>query len=123
MSIHNEDKENICLSCGACCATYRVSLYWSEARDLGLEGTMIQKLNSWRICMAGTNQPSPRCLALKGTIGKDVICTVYSKRPSPCRELRQGDEKCNKARARHGLEPLGPVLAESENPESGSDMS
>lgn len=34
------------------------------------------------------------------------MCSVYPQRPSPCREVQPGDEKCNKARDRHGLDPL-----------------
>ncbi|MGZ3238894.1 MAG: YkgJ family cysteine cluster protein [Burkholderiaceae bacterium] len=99
-------KENPCLNCGACCATFRVSFYWAESTATGLPDRLTEKINSFYSCMAGTNQPSPRCHALEGNIGEHVACTVYDQRTSPCRELQAGDGKCNKARARHGLPPL-----------------
>lgn len=108
MSEHPESQINICLSCGACCAAYRVSFYWSEARELELEEPFIEKLTSWRICMAGTKKSNVRCRALQGVIGREVFCVVYSRRPSPCREVQQGDDKCNRARAKYELDPIAP---------------
>jgi Fe-S-cluster containining protein len=97
-----------CQRCGACCSAFRVSFYWVEATLRGLPDGAAQKLDPWRACMAGTNQAQPRCQALAGEVGKAVHCSVYAARPSPCRELRTGDDKCNQARARHGLPPLSP---------------
>ena len=97
---------NPCLQCGACCATYRVSFYWSEVTEGGLPNASVEQLNPWLSCMAGTNQSSPRCRGLEGEVGKEVFCTVYAGRPSPCHEVQPGDGKCNKARVRHGLAPL-----------------
>lgn len=113
MSEHVEDKENICLSCGACCAAYRVSFYWSEAKELGLADEMTEKVNNWRVCMAGTNHRSPLCRGLQGIVGRQVFCLVYEKRPSPCRELQPGDDKCNRARVRYGLDRTSPLSAEA----------
>ena len=36
-------------------------------------------------CMRGTNNNPPRCVALAGEVGKQVACTIYGQRPSPCR--------------------------------------
>jgi uncharacterized protein len=110
MGEHIDEKKNVCLSCGACCAAYRVTFYWSEARQLGLDETFTEKFNSWRLCMAGTRRESPRCRALQGEVGREVFCNVYSRRPSPCRELQQGDDKCNRARAKYGLDPVPEVF-------------
>jgi Fe-S-cluster containining protein len=99
-----------CTTCGACCATYRVSFYWAEAEPL--PAALTRPLGRWYACMAGTEQPQPRCAALAGEIGGPVACTVYDQRPSPCRELQPGDDKCRRARARHGLPPgLAPTWA------------
>jgi len=106
MSEHHSNTGTPCLHCGACCATFRVSFYWSEATARGIPDSLTEQVNPWYSCMAGTNQPSPRCPALQGAIGREVACIVYSQRPSPCRELQAGDKKCNKARVRHGLNPL-----------------
>ncbi len=94
---------NPCLDCGACCATFRVSFYWSEAETLGLPTELTEQVNAWFACMRGTNQPQPRCAALAGTVGQEVSCQVYGHRPSPCHEVEAGGSQCAKARAHHGL--------------------
>jgi Fe-S-cluster containining protein len=103
----------ICQQCGACCACFRVSFYWAEAPAQGLPDAYVERLNAHLASMAGTNRPAPRCHALAGEIGAQVSCVVYPQRPSPCRELQPGDEKCNQARARHGLQPLAASESES----------
>lgn len=95
-----------CTHCGACCATYRVSFYWGEAPQLGLPESMYEALTAWYACMRGTASAPTRCVALSGEIGQSVACSVYAQRPSPCRELQAGDERCQRARARHGLAAL-----------------
>jgi Fe-S-cluster containining protein len=97
---------NACQQCGACCAFFRVSFYWGEAAELGLPGEAFEQLTPHLACLTGTNQIPPRCHALQGVVGKAVTCVRYEARPSPCREVQAGDEKCNRARARHGLPPL-----------------
>lgn len=102
-----DDAENSCTECGACCAGYRVSFYWAEAEAWGLSHAITEKLTPFLCCMAGTNRHSPRCFALRGEIGQTVTCAVYEHRPSLCRNLQPGDDKCIRARGRHGLPPLG----------------
>jgi Fe-S-cluster containining protein len=46
---------------------------------------------------------------LDGAVGEKSICRIYEQRPYSCRELQPGDEKCQKARAAHGLPTLEPV--------------
>jgi len=99
-----------CLDCGACCASYRVSFYWAEADANGIADSMIQALTPVYSCLAGTNQANPHCQALMGEVGKGVKCIMYEQRPSPCREVQAGDDKCQKARARHGLPALPVTL-------------
>ncbi len=106
MSARHSNTDNPCTHCGACCAAFRVSFYWAEASALGLPERLTEQVNPWHSCMAGTNQAAPRCVALHGVVGQEVACAAYAQRPSPCREVQPGDEKCNKARARHGLTPL-----------------
>jgi Fe-S-cluster containining protein len=97
---------NTCQQCGACCSAFRVSFYWAEAVQRGLPDSFMEKVHAHLACMAGTNRPTPQCLALQGQVGKQVNCLVYQARPSPCREVQPGDAKCNEARVRHGLDPL-----------------
>ncbi|KAB2312879.1 YkgJ family cysteine cluster protein [Betaproteobacteria bacterium SCN2] len=108
---------NPCLQCGACCAYFRVSFYWSESEAF-LGGTvppeLTEPLNPQRVAMRGTLHSPLRCVALDGEVGESVCCSIYPGRPSPCRELEpwdaggQPDEKCSRARAAHQLPPLGP---------------
>lgn len=104
-----------CQSCGACCATYRVSFYWAEADALGLDPALTRPLNPWRLCMAGTEQAPTRCQALHGQVGAFVACSVYAARPSPCRELQPGEDKCVRARAGHGLPALPALSAQARD--------
>jgi len=117
-SCHPSDSASICQSCGACCATFRVSFYWAEAEVLKIPAEMITPLTPVYSCLNGTQQAQPRCTALLGTIGESVSCQMYLQRPSPCHEVQVGDERCIKARAHHGLsttfltqEPEQSVLA------------
>lgn len=92
-----------CTSCGACCAHYRVSFYWSEAIETGLAEDLYEALTPTMACMKGTHSKSPRCIALQGQIGQSVHCTVYPHRTTPCREVQVGDDKCLQARQAHQL--------------------
>jgi Fe-S-cluster containining protein len=115
--------DNPCLSCGACCAVFRVSFYWREADEENggiVPPEMTNHLTGFRLCMKGTNRSHPRCIALEGEIGCTVRCTIYNRRPSPCRNFgitfecglwHAGIEdlmRCNRARAAWGLVPLFP---------------
>jgi Fe-S-cluster containining protein len=97
-----------CLTCGACCAAYRVDFAVYEIDEMG--GTVPAGLavevrgNTWR--MRGTDHVPIRCAALTGTVGQRASCGIYEWRPNPCRELEPGSWGCEKARARHGLPPL-----------------
>ena len=73
---------------------------------------MTAKVNDFYACMAGTGSATPHCAALQGVVGKQVTCTVYEQRPAPCREVEPGDDKCNRARERHGLDALKTGQAE-----------
>lgn len=108
---------NPCLECGACCAYYRVSFYWAEGNDAapgGVPVELTEPLNAVLRAMRGTNQTKPCCKALYGDIGRQVYCTVYAQRPSPCREFMpawrdgQPNERCDRARRQWGLPLLTP---------------
>jgi uncharacterized protein len=134
--MQDTSKENPCLTCGACCARFRVSFYWGEtdaARGGKVPFILTEQITRYRLCMQGTNQKSPRCVALKGVIGKHVTCTIYTTRPSTCREfgLRvEGDsicvtrvelERCNQARVSWGLPLLPATLVEKNKPRRASE--
>lgn len=98
-----------CQTCGACCASFRVSFYWGET-DQHPEGRVPQALTESispsRVAMRGTHARQPRCVALQGEVGQAVNCGIYAQRSSTCREFEAGSPRCADARARHGLPPL-----------------
>jgi Fe-S-cluster containining protein len=98
-----QTEESPCTTCGACCASFRVSFYFAEAIANHLPETAVERINDRYSCMAGTNSEAPRCMALKGEVGESTVCSVYAQRPSPCREVQPGDSQCLIARAKHGL--------------------
>lgn len=106
-----------CLACGACCACFRVSFYWREAdpeqTPLAVPAELTEDYNQFKLSMKGTNRKHhSRCVALLGKVGEGASCSIYSLRPSPCRDFAASFEdgvhrpRCDYARARYGLEPL-----------------
>lgn len=104
-----------CLSCGACCAHYRVGFHWSEAApELGgtVPAELTETLRAHERAMRGTNASQPRCIALDADIGRYSRCTIHARRPSVCAllpasfEFGTSSPQCDKARAAHGLTPL-----------------
>lgn len=106
---------NPCLSCGACCARFRVSFYWRECDDatpMGVPAELTSDVGDFRRAMKGTELAPCRCIALQGEIGRYVHCGIYTRRPSVCRAfaasyLDGGPEpRCDQVRADHGMPPL-----------------
>lgn len=106
---------NPCITCGACCACFRVSFYWAES-DLttpdGVPHALTNHLQSHYLAMKGTNSRTPRCIALEGCIGGRVRCGIYEQRPTACRNFAPSwkdgatNERCDQARRKWGLAPL-----------------
>jgi Fe-S-cluster containining protein len=83
---------NPCLTCGACCAYFRVSFYWGEVNDVAggfVPAELTEPVNQHLQCMKGTNRQLPRCIALRGEVGKQVSCAIYEQRPTSCREFNE----------------------------------
>ena len=107
-----------CLTCGACCAHFRISFHWSEA-DPALGGTvpveLTEPMRRHERVMRGTSRESPRCVALDAEIGVRSRCTIHPQRPSVCRDVPASWEfgaaspQCDKARLAQGLAPLTPA--------------
>ena len=104
-----------CLSCGACCAAFRVDFHQSDLASTtqpGVPSDLTVPVTGNLVRMRGTDAAPPRCVALEGVIGQKVHCTIYDQRPGPCRDfapyapLGVGDDACDRARHRFGLPPL-----------------
>lgn len=104
-----------CLSCGACCAYFRVGFHWSEA-DPALGGRvpfeLTEPLRTHERAMRGTSQAHPRCIALDAEIGRHSRCSIHDRRPSVCAqvpaslEFGERSPQCDRSRAAHGLPAL-----------------
>jgi Fe-S-cluster containining protein len=114
--------EDLCLTCGACCAAFRVSFYWAES-DVAVADSvpadMTCQVAPLLCAMKGTNQLHPRCVALQGDVGVRVWCAIYEQRPSVCREVAPSGQSrqngvatiwCDRAREIYDLPPFMPVL-------------
>lgn len=104
---------NPCVTCGACCANFRVSFYWAEGNDAPggyVPAELTEQVNPFYRCMRGTNNGSPRCVALQGDIGGVISCSIYADRPSPCRDfdisINGSNPACDQARAKYGMAAL-----------------
>jgi Fe-S-cluster containining protein len=107
-----DNQDNPCLNCGLCCNHFRISFYCGEldTQPMGfVPNEMTSKINDFFACMKGT-ETGGRCTALIGTPGQEGIkCSIYSNRPSPCREYEVWDDngipnpKCNELRAKAGI--------------------
>lgn len=105
---------NPCLTCGACCASFRVDFDCSELESQGgrVPDGLTVEVTGRIVRMRGTDHARPRCAALSGQVGVKASCGIHEWRPAPCREFGErapmgiGDDACNRARARHGLPPL-----------------
>lgn len=104
-----------CLSCGACCAYFRVSLHWSEADpDMGgrVPVALTETLRLHERAMCGTNQEHPRCIALDADIGRYSRCTIHDRRPLVCAQLPASwefgarSDQCDRSRIAYGLPAL-----------------
>lgn len=95
-----------CQTCGACCANFRVSFYWSET-TLHPGGTvpehLVTPISPHHVAMNGTLQSPVKCVCLKGEVGQSVGCAIYPLRSSTCREFEAGTEACLRARALSGI--------------------
>lgn len=104
-----------CETCGACCAFFRVVFPTIEidgGKTLAVPMGVSSIFDVSQSVMNGTEKKSPRCMALKGTVGSGVTCTIYENRPSTCRNFKKswenntGNFLCDRARSVFGLQPF-----------------
>ncbi|MGE0526884.1 MAG: YkgJ family cysteine cluster protein [Bdellovibrionales bacterium] len=118
MDSFNQDLEvaHPCVRCGACCATYRVLFPVQELQSdsYHVPADLTEAVDPGTRAMMGTNQQRPRCVALAGRIGVDVMCSIYERRPGCCRQFVPSYENgrpnrsCDHAQTNKGLKPLAP---------------
>ena len=112
MALPGQFAMNVCQTCGACCASFRVDFHPVElaggafAWGQGVPREMTVPVTANIVRMLGTDFSEPRCVALTGEIGQQVSCSIYAERPSPCREFDTEHAACNRARQRCGLARL-----------------
>ena len=102
-----------CRACGACCVNLPANREegfadWVEiaATDHLLErADLVRKHVTYDIHGVPHLRLAPdgRCLALRGALGRDVACTIYGERPTPCRKVQPGDRLCLRYRREQGL--------------------
>lgn len=101
-----------------CCSSFRVSFYWGEANDAPggcVPAELTEQVTPYLRAMKGTHPIPQRCVALQGELGKQVGCSIYAQRPTPCRDFAvwekdgQPNEACTRARAKIGLPPVPPI--------------
>ncbi len=117
-------KPHPCLSCGACCAFFRVQFPKEETypTSFGVPADLTRVFLNEDLVMQGTLQDRPRCVALGGKIGVSVACKIYETRPGCCRRFTASFEdgfrnsRCDKARMAKGLKPLSPSDYEDHRP-------
>src|SRR3546814_5925513 len=71
---NDSSASNPCLSCGACCAHFRVSFYCGEiAGESGgtVPPELVTQISPLRGCMKGTENGGQRCIALRGEVGQE----------------------------------------------------
>jgi Fe-S-cluster containining protein len=89
-----------CQTCGACCS---YSADWPRLTTDGDRGpggppAELRTDDGYVRCTGD------RCDALEGVVGRTVRCTIYERRPAPCRACTPGDRSCLAARTAFGLE-------------------
>jgi uncharacterized protein len=103
-----------CTRCGACCANpeeneaagFRSWVEVDRAATLWRRRDLVKRL----VVLDDQGEPhlkldpSGRCLALRGALGKSVRCSIYAHRPSACRRVQPGDRDCERYREARGIE-------------------
>jgi Fe-S-cluster containining protein len=98
-----------CVKCGICCSFALVvpirsdepndaPVYWEIFADDAPDEPVIDQI-------LPRDMETGNCANLDGTIGEQVGCTIYDKRPSPCREFEAGSDRCHEYRRIYGIEP------------------
>jgi len=92
--------EDVCRTCGACCAYSAEWPRFSLEADAQLDQIPRAFVDEGRGRMRCEGN---RCTALVGEVGVATSCAVYPVRPEVCRACLPGDDVCQIARRRFNL--------------------
>ena len=108
-------KELDCETCGACCCNpdenraegYRYYVFVDDSKSKLL--TRVDWEKRYVVYDEGGAphlrlDPSGRCAALEGRLGRRVRCVVYAHRPKGCREVMPHSDECLRARKERGID-------------------
>lgn len=105
----SESEEPECRTCGACCVGSKadgdfVPVTALDRRRLPSKyGKKLHDVEPVEDGPYGFGLKSfgahDACVALKGTLGKDVHCDIYDVRPVFCRTFERGSPECRRRRA------------------------
>jgi Fe-S-cluster containining protein len=104
-----------CQRCGACCCNPQLNraLEYFDYVAVRSNDAILKKARLARrfIVLDAAGEPhmrldqtGERCAALRGTVGRSVECGIYEDRPTPCRTMEPGSERCFAARRDYGIE-------------------
>ncbi len=103
-----------CQRCGACCTNTTANASEGYRDYVAVElGDGIRKRKDLMKRFVIFNEAGEahlkldadgRCAALRGALGRNVWCVIYSDRPSPCRRVQAGSKLCLTYRRDKGLE-------------------
>lgn len=118
-----ETDEPECRTCGACCTGSSTDGDFVPVTRLDRKRLPTKYQKKLASTEPGTAGPFAlglkrfgaveACIALKGTLGKDISCDVYAQRPAFCRTFERGSTSCHERRrerfiimpAHHTTEP------------------
>ncbi|MFM2160955.1 MAG: hypothetical protein RLZZ383_467 [Pseudomonadota bacterium] len=113
---------NLCTTCGACCTNTAENhaqgyVFYVEIDDD--DSKLLHDVALRRRFVLEDEEGVPhirlekdgRCTALRGKIGREVKCDIYTHRARGCKLVQPGDLACMQARKEHGIEghPYEPV--------------
>lgn len=102
-----------CLRCGACCCnpSDNAAENFADWIEVDRAAPLLRRKQLAHLLVIGSNgrphlglDDNGRCIALQGTLGQRVQCTIYSVRPRACRRVQPGDPDCIQSRRDRGLE-------------------
>ena len=99
-----------CTRCGACCVSDYDAPDYAFLREEDLARLDPDEVETYVFTEQTFGSPqcsmqtvydsrgNCRCKALGGTVGEEVSCTIYDRRPNVCRKFQAGSSACDYAR-------------------------